>query len=721
MQIREQNDLGKNLLLYGLGLLLLLEWLYPLSYVTNTGYISLFVIITIGFFVITYLQIKLWLSFILKSFLIAYGLHVMFFEEKFLTSLWISHFLGDLFHNIALMFTGQFSALTDLFRSLIFFMLLAVLAYLVYYWTIQLKRVILFFTFTIVYITVIDTFTLYNANFAIIRAFFVGFLLLGLVTMYRKVERSKAENKSHSLPTKLVSSLLILIMLSASVGFAAPKYEPQWNDPVPFVKNSLGMGSGLKTIGYGTNDEQLGGGFIIDDTPVFYADVPRGHYWRGESRDFYTGKGWETTTPDIMKFQHSNLFYQFENRTVTAKIEMADAQSFEHAFYPGELKNVESDGYYEVDAFTGKAETFSNNGRTQILSDYTVEFSYPIMTSEELREIQNPNDIGLYPEEVATFYLQTPETLPDRVRELTVGIVEEYDNQYDQVRAVERYFRLAGFTYETIDVPVPEEGQDYVDQFLFETMQGYCDNFSTAMVVMLRTVGIPARWVKGFTQGERIEDEESDIPRYVISNSNAHSWVEVYFPNYGWIPFEPTQGFSYPVNLFNTGDINDMYYDMYNMEEYYRQQQAQETLAPIEEDVAPVTTTNRNFQIPIVEILLAIGGIGVVILVSWAVFLNRKRLLAVYYFLIFNKRKDEQAFGDAYDRLLWLLKKAGVAKREEETIREFAHRIDKQYAMQHMTTLTRNYERINYGNGPAVLLWNENKQIWQTIIKKIVS
>ena len=85
--------------------------------------------------------------------------------------------------------------------------------------------------------------------------------------------------------------------------------------------------------------------------------------------------------------------------------------------------------------------------------------------------------------------------------------------------------------------------QDYVDQFLFETLTGYCDNFSTSMVTMLRAVDIPARWVKGYTAGNYVGTVGSDGAIYEVTNNNAHSWVEVFFPSQGWVPFEPTKGF----------------------------------------------------------------------------------------------------------------------------------------------------------------------------------
>ncbi len=81
-----------------------------------------------------------------------------------------------------------------------------------------------------------------------------------------------------------------------------------------------------------------------------------------------------------------------------------------------------------------------------------------------------------------------------------------------------------------------------MDYFLFDTKVGYCDNFSTAMVVLLRAAGLPARWAKGFTGGYQTGTKD-DNKIYTILNSNAHSWPEVYFPGFGWLPFEPTRFF----------------------------------------------------------------------------------------------------------------------------------------------------------------------------------
>ena len=117
-----------------------------------------------------------------------------------------------------------------------------------------------------------------------------------------------------------------------------------------------------------------------------------------------------------------------------------------------------------------------------------------------------------------------------------------------KVEAVEQYLKTSGnFRYSKTDTGHTPKEHDYVDYFLFDSKVGYCDNFSTSMVVLLRTLGIPARWTKGFTNGLRTGTDNQGNEEYSILNSHAHSWPEVYFPGFGWLPFEPTPSFANPM------------------------------------------------------------------------------------------------------------------------------------------------------------------------------
>jgi transglutaminase-like putative cysteine protease len=133
-------------------------------------------------------------------------------------------------------------------------------------------------------------------------------------------------------------------------------------------------------------------------------------------------------------------------------------------------------------------------------------------------------------------YLQLPGSLPPRVGELTRKIVAEAGatNPYDQAVALRDYLR-ANYKYNT-RIAMPPPGVDKVDYFLFESKEGYCEYYSSALTVMLRVLNIPTREAVGYAPGE--PDPASG--EFVVRESSSHAWTEVYFPGYGWIEFEPT-------------------------------------------------------------------------------------------------------------------------------------------------------------------------------------
>ncbi len=137
-----------------------------------------------------------------------------------------------------------------------------------------------------------------------------------------------------------------------------------------------------------------------------------------------------------------------------------------------------------------------------------------------------------YPPEISSVYLQLP-PLDTRIPELARKITARADNPYDKAVAIENYLHR-NFAY-TLNL-TGKPGQDPLPHFLFETKAGHCEYFASAMAVMLRTQGIPSREVNGFLPGE-YNDLAGD---YVVRASDAHSWVEAYFPGVGWVTFDPT-------------------------------------------------------------------------------------------------------------------------------------------------------------------------------------
>jgi protein-glutamine gamma-glutamyltransferase len=137
-----------------------------------------------------------------------------------------------------------------------------------------------------------------------------------------------------------------------------------------------------------------------------------------------------------------------------------------------------------------------------------------------------------YPEEIRDIYLQLPKLDP-RIPELAREITARGQTSFDKTIALENYLR-SRYTY-TLNL-TGKPGDDPLAHFLFETHAGHCEYFASAMAIMLRTLGIPTREVNGFLPGEYNDLAED----YIVRSSDAHSWVEVYFPGTGWMTFDPT-------------------------------------------------------------------------------------------------------------------------------------------------------------------------------------
>ena len=140
-----------------------------------------------------------------------------------------------------------------------------------------------------------------------------------------------------------------------------------------------------------------------------------------------------------------------------------------------------------------------------------------------------------YPPDISQSYLQLPLRLPDRVRNLALDLTVTEPTPYDKALALESYLRRYPYNLEVSKPPV---GADVTDYFLFELQEGYCDYYATSMVVLARAAGLPARFVIGYVSGNYDVQQAA----YLVTEAEAHSWAQIYFPELGWIDFEPTAG-----------------------------------------------------------------------------------------------------------------------------------------------------------------------------------
>jgi hypothetical protein len=161
---------------------------------------------------------------------------------------------------------------------------------------------------------------------------------------------------------------------------------------------------------------------------------------------------------------------------------------------------------------------------------YRADSLIQIHSVEELRRAGQ-----IYPGWMVERYISLPESVPDSLRTLARDLTATQSNPYDRAVAIEDYLRQ--FPY-TLNVSRAPAGDDIVEYFLFTLQEGYCDYYASAMVVLARAAGMPARYVVGYIG----ENYDESLDAYIITADQAHAWPEIYFPEYGWIQFEPTGG-----------------------------------------------------------------------------------------------------------------------------------------------------------------------------------
>jgi transglutaminase-like putative cysteine protease len=261
------------------------------------------------------------------------------------------------------------------------------------------------------------------------------------------------------------------------------------------------------------------------------ASVEDATHWRALSYEVYTGRGWalsQERAEEIPPFEPLPLAAEASQMRIRQNVHWRyDNRSARYTLgYPLQLD-------HPVTAYwRDRTDLVRVTARQQ--NQYEVLSLFPAATAEELRAATLDE---IHPA-IKRRYLRLPDTLPQRVRDLAFEVAGQQPTPYDQALALERFLRQYEYS---LEVPFPPEDSDVVDFFLFDLQQGYCDYYASAMVVMARSLGLPARLASGFMAQEA--DEEGV---QTIRQINSHAWAEVYFEGYGWIEFEPTTAFASP-------------------------------------------------------------------------------------------------------------------------------------------------------------------------------
>lgn len=256
----------------------------------------------------------------------------------------------------------------------------------------------------------------------------------------------------------------------------------------------------------------------------------RGAHWRALSYDVYTGRGWAISeeradpTDPLQTIPISpaegqstfiqSVYWQHDERLIRYTIGLPIR--FDQA------TTVYWRGLNDLARVRGPGNTY------QVTSRLTTA------PAAALRQAA----LADVPPALLARYTALPPNFPDAVSELAREVAASHNNPYDQARALEIFLRQYPYS---LAVPSPPPDVDPVSYFLFELQAGYCDYYASSMVVMARSLGLPARLAVGY-----LAQPPDDNGVQTIRQVNGHSWAEIYFAGYGWVEFEPTAAFTSP-------------------------------------------------------------------------------------------------------------------------------------------------------------------------------
>ena len=655
------------------------EWLQPILQATKSGYYAVFLSFVGVSLFLYFIRLPFFLSIPVKTAFILFFPFVIFYHSAYTFKAFVLYWKEQWVLNIEAIFTESAQPLTNDCQTLFFFIVLWAFTYFVYYWIDELRRVNLFVVVTLVFFSAMPLFNVPVQSWAFIRIVLYSVGLLFTVKWLRRWLNDTVLWKRRDFYKNVGVFSIATVLTVVATLFVVP-FDPVTNDWSEVLQWSKKKEAAMS--GYREHDDQLGGAVKDNHAPVMTVDTADRHYYRLEVRDYYTSKGWRTEREKQIEDVPVTQTGKDEEMTITF-----------HRTWPyvpvvyGMTSIKDGPSLKRLPLYEQYFFEEANDWPEQM----TYTYQQRIYDETYLRTLDDES-FDLTKDEQA-MYTQLPEQLPARLYDLAEQITKDAPTTYDRVRAIESYFTEAGYRYEKKDVPYPEKDEDYVDQFVFETKKGYCDNYSSSMVVLLRTLDIPARWAKGYASGTY----DSETGTTLITENDAHSWVEVYFPTLGWIPFEPTVGFDAPTQFERTVDLEEATEEQLEEGEVdvpNAEKTEEQAASEAEEEVIEKEEKERRFNwqlffLAMIVGLLVIGGV-----IAFGYYKKKKEVDSV------------TSFERRYQQLLRLLEKKGWSRASSETLQQFARRVDEDFETTRLVELTSYYEQCIYSDETALEDWS---------------
>ena len=338
------------------------------------------------------------------------------------------------------------------------------------------------------------------------------------VVGFGELERYEGRSDHAEVLVVVLAAMIVLAPLVSVVPSGASK---------SLVPSGGGGGGSANTVEGSllSSGDRVGiqGSISLSPEVRFTVESNQSSYWRAAAYDRYTGEGW-VRTGDTSPYDGSLAGPPGNTTTIEQRFKAeANVNLLLAAWKPVSVEGSAAEGASVTNLGGLQPDDQLNPGDT-----YSVVSRQPSATPEELRTAGQE-----YPDGLTERYTALPESTPDRVERRTARITANADNPYDTARTIERWLeRTKGYS---LNISRPDG--NIADAFLFEMNRGYCVYFATTMIAMLRAQDIPARFVTGYTDGQRVAED-----KWVVRGYDSHAWVEAYFPNVGWVRFDPTPG-----------------------------------------------------------------------------------------------------------------------------------------------------------------------------------
>lgn len=396
--------------------------------------------------------------------------------------------------------------------------------------------------------------------------------------------------------------------------------------------------------------------FDYTDSKMMTVISPYFERLRNKTYDTYTRFGWEKAIGD----KKPNQDMQYSNQELMGILEL---NAIEYNEYDMTIKLAAHSQMIFAPLNSVLTTSFDNQHIKTPYDDLFVEDPLVEGTEYSLQvldiDYKSPTFIGLITSSTSDNidnmenYLDVPEKLKNSLKPMALGLTKNVSNNYEKAKIIESYLS-SQFSY-TLYPPEKPENMDFVEYFLFETKQGFCTHYATSMVLMLRSIDVPCRYVTGYLLDAPVAF--LDIPyeireqtgfvegtpyEFNIQKQNSHAWVEVWFDDFGWLTFEPTSKYLSPLGFASDFDIE--YADFENFE------------------LVKANETEKTYTI----LFIILGSILLLALI----------LAITIKVIIVSKRTDNEKISALWDKIKKTYYKKRKITKENETARQFYMRAD---------------------------------------------